>query len=223
MKSALKTGVQHVPADAWPLTEHQIVRMKSAFHSAAAEASAALQRWLSVPTTMSIDSVDQCRLEEAVGILGEGDSPICVCLMEMQGTLTGHMLLAFDDPSGLALSDLLLTRPAGTADGWGDTEISCVLETMNIAGSAYLNGIANDLSERSGRPLELIPTPPRFLRDYAESLLESAFMDQAIAGSEVMFAKARFDLSGQPLRWTFLLIPDPDSLRRLAEILSAIS
>jgi chemotaxis protein CheC len=172
---------------------------------------------------MTIDSVDQCRLEDATSVLGDGDSAVCMCLMEMQGTLTGHMLLAFDDPSGLALSDLLLARARGTTAEWGDVEISCVLETMNIAGSAYLNGIAADLSERSGTPVELIPTPPRFLRDFAESLLQAAFLDQAVAGSDVVFAKARFNMSGEPLRWTFLLIPDPVSLRRLSELLAGLA
>ena len=146
-----------------------------------------------------------------------------MCLMEMQGSLTGHMLLAFDDASGLAVADLLLRRQEGTADAWGDVERSCIMETMNIAGSAYLNGIARDLSERSGQTIELIPTPPIFMRDFTESLLETAFLDQAVAGNDVVFALARFDLSGRPLRWTFLLIPDPASLQRLSEILASLT
>ena len=123
------------------------------------------------------------------------------------------MLLAFDDNSGLVVSDLLLSHSLGTADTWGEVETSCVLETMNIAGSAYLNGIARDLSVCGGQSIELIPTPPVFLRDFAESLLETAFLDQAVAGNDVVFALANFDFSGRPLRWTFLLIPDPASLR----------
>lgn len=206
-----------------PFTERQIAQLERAFHCGAAESSAALERWLSAPTSISIDSVDQCPLEDATSALGEWDGAVCMCLMEMQGTLTGHMLLAFDDQSGLAVTDLLLARPRGTAAAWGDVETSCILETMNIAGSAYLNGIARDLSDRGGQSVELIPTPPIFLRDFAESLLETAFLDQAVAGSDVVFARARFDLSGQPLRWTFLLIPDPASLKRLSEILTGLS
>ncbi len=171
---------------------------------------------------MAIDAVDCCRLEDVTSVLGEGDAAVCMCLMEMQGTLTGHMLLAFDDASGFALGDLLLARSKGATRSWGEVELSCVLETMNIAGSAYLNGIARDLTERSGSSVELMPTPPRFLRDYAESLLESAFMDQALSGGDAVFSRARFDLAGQPLHWTFLLIPDPLSLTRLSELLARI-
>lgn len=206
-----------------PFNEQQVSQLTKAFHRGAAESSSALAQWLNAPMNISIDSIDQCPLEIAIGVLGEADAAVCMCLMEMRGTLTGHMLLAFDDVSGLALSDMLMSRPPGTAAEWGEVEISSVQETMNIAGSAYLNGIADDLSERSKQKFELIPSPPNFLRDFAESLLESAFMDQALISSDVVFAKARFDLCGQPLRWTFLLIPDPVSLQKLSETLANLS
>ena len=209
-----------MPGNRSSLTKLQIDRFATALHRGAAEASIALAQWLNCPTTMSIDSIDQCSLEDATSVLGEGDNAVCMCLMEMQGTLTGHMLLAFDDNSGLFVSDLLLSRSLGTADAWGEVETSCVLETMNIAGSAYLNGIARDLAVCCGQSIELIPTPPVFLRDFAESLLETAFLDQAVAGNDVVFALANFDFSGKPLRWTFLLIPDPASLQRLSDILA---
>ncbi len=212
-----------MPLDHPPLTGSQLSRLGPAFHAGAAQASQALAGWLNASTTMTIDSIDQCRLADATGVLGEAESVVCMCLMEMQGTLTGHMLLAFDDRSGLALSDLLLSRSSGTTSAWGEVETSCVLETMNIAGSAYLNGIAGDLSERTKTLLELIPTPPRFLRDYAESLLQAAFLDQAASAGDVVFAKASFDLAGQPLRWTFLLIPDPSSLERLSVLLTGLT
>ena len=50
-----------------------------------------------------------------------------------------------------------------------------------------------------------------------------SIMDQAIASSEAVFAKARFDLAGKPLQWTFLLIPDATSLARLSNLLAEIS
>lgn len=206
-----------------PFTDQQIAQLTKAFHRGASEASTALAQWLHAPMSISIDAVDQCPLESALSVLGEGDNAVCMVLMEMEGLLTGHMLLAFDDVSGLGLSDMLLSRPKGTATSWEELERSCVMETMNIAGSAYLNGIAHYLSEGCDERGELIPSPPQFLRDFAESLLQSAFMEQALFAREVVFAKARFDLSGQPLRWTFLLIPDPASLETLAEILNRLS
>jgi chemotaxis protein CheC len=208
--------------ETFPLTKHQIEQLAIAFHRGALESSEALGRWLATPTSISIDSVDQCALENATNVLGESDETVCMCVMQMRGTLTGQMLLAFDDASGLAITDRLLSQAPGTAAEWRDVEVSAALETMNISGSAYLNGIARDLSERGKTDVQLIPGPPVFLRDYAECLLQTAFLDQAIAGSQVVFARARYEVLGNPLRWSFLLIPDPDSLKRLTEILAGL-
>jgi len=208
--------------DVLPLTNLEIGKLQGAFHRGAFEASEALSKWLSASTIISIESIDQCRLKEATSILEVEDSAICMCVMGMEGTLTGQMLLAFDDTSGLAMADLVIGHSHGTAKVWGEVETSAALESMNIAGSAYLNGIARDLSARGSTRLTLIPTPPTFLRDYAESLLETAFLNQAAAGSHIVFAKARFEILGNPMRWTFLLIPDPQSLDRLTQILQSV-
>jgi hypothetical protein len=71
-----------------------------------------------------------------------------------------------------------------------------------------------------GTRVSLIPSPPGFFRDFAESLLESAFIGQAISGSYVLFARTRFEIQEKLLNWTFLLIPDPPSLEKLTEILN---
>ena len=206
-----------------PFNNEQIRQLSRAFHQGAAESSAALKVWLSVGTKVSIDAVEQCPLEEVTSVLDTTEEAICMCVMEMQGTLTGQMLLAFDDAVGLALADLVIGRPLGTSHEWNDLEISSALETMNIAGSAYLNGIARDLSQRTGEAISLMPLPPVFLRDFRESLLETVFIDQAVTGRYAVFAKAAFELEGNPLLWKFLLVPDADSLARMAEILSRLA
>lgn len=209
--------MNHVPR----LTSEQLERLTQAFHSGAATGSQAIQGWLMAPAVISIDSADECPLEMATAILGESGDVVGMCVMQMEGTLTGQMVLAFDDQSGLSLSDLLLGNPPGTATEWGEVEISSALESMNILGSSYLNGMSRFLSKSINETVSLIPSPPVFYRDFAESLLQTAFMEQAAAGSHVLFARARFELHGRPLNWTFLLIPDPGSLTKLSQILSS--
>jgi chemotaxis protein CheC len=210
----------HCVTGAQRFTSDQLERLTQAFHHGAATASDALQRWLAVTALISIDSVDECPLDMATGVLAQLGDTVGMCVMHMEGSLTGQMILAFDDASGLCLGDLLLGNPPGTATEWGEVEISSALESMNILGSAYLNGMSQSLSRGRGESVSLIPSPPAFFRDFAESLLQSAFMEQAIAGSHVLFAHARFELEGRPLNWTFLLIPDPPSLMKLSGILA---
>lgn len=202
-----------------PFSPRQIALLSEALHRGVADSAAALETWLAAPASVTIEAVDQCSLEDATQVLGDDGDVVCMCIMQMEGALTGQLLLAFDDASGLTLADLLLSRSLGTSANWNDLEISAALETMNIVGSAYLNGIAEMLAARSDTPISLIPTPPQFLRDFVESLLQTAFVEQAATGRYIVFARTRFELREQPLRWTFLLIPDPVSLSRLTESL----
>jgi chemotaxis protein CheC len=166
-----------------------------------------------------MDSVGQLPLSEATGVLGEGEEPICFCVAEMKGRLTGELVLAFDDASGLTLADLLLDQPRGTAVSWGDMEKSAALETTNILGSTYLNVLARTLPFGRDGTSELMLSPPRFSRDFAESLIEFALMGQIAASANVLLARAQFQIDGDPVEWTMLLVPDVDTMSTLAELL----
>lgn len=206
-----------------PFNPGHIALLSEAFHRGVLASANALATWLDAPASVTIESIDQCPLEDATQALGDASDVCCMCVMQMQGTLTGQLLLAFDDASGLTLADLLLSHSPGTATNWGNVETSAALETMNIIGSTYLNGISESLSARQEASVSLIPTPPRFLRDFVESLLQAAFVEQAAVGRFIVFARTRFELRNLPLNWTFLLIPDPDSLSRMTAMLTAAS
>jgi chemotaxis protein CheC len=129
------------------------------------------------------------------------------------------MLLTFDDASGLKLADYILGFPPGTSQSWGEVEISAAVESMNIIGSTYVSSIASYLSNHCEQEFQLLPSPPEFGRDYAGALLQSAFLEQVFGDSLALFTQARFELSGTPVNWTFLFIPDADSFQLLAQVL----
>jgi chemotaxis protein CheC len=194
-------------------------KLVPALHQGAADCSVAISEWCSAPLSMAVKRVGQSNLQQATTLLGAGDHAVCACLMNMEGSFSGQMLLGFEDSSGLILADLILGRPRSESTTWTEIEISAAMETMNIAGSAFLNGLASQLSQQTGQSIRLLPTPPVFLRDYAESLLQSAFMNQALLDSLLVYTETRFELRGQPLSWTFLWIPDADSLEQLRLLL----
>ena len=68
-----------------PFNKTQLDRLEQAFHIGAADASDAMARWLGVPSLISIESVEQLPIEQAPGILGGSELPICFCSMEMTG------------------------------------------------------------------------------------------------------------------------------------------
>jgi len=201
------------------LTEQQLDIFREALHCGAADASEALGRWIGKPTSISIDSVEQLPLAEATGVLEVGDEPICFCIAEMQGRLTGQLVLAFDDSSGLALADLLLDLPRGTATAWGEMETSAALETTNILGCHYLGSLARALPAGDDLTSQLLPSPPRFSRDFAQSMIAFILMDQITAADNVLLTRVQFRIDGDPVDWTMLLVPDAASMATLRELL----
>jgi chemotaxis protein CheC len=197
------------------LTASQFKLLSTALHQAVQHASDALSKWLRRPASITIDSVEQIPLQQAASVLGEDESPICCCTMEIKGELSGELILAFDESSGLALADMLLGQAVGTATEWDELERSAALETTNIIGCAYLNELVQFLPQIEHRSRELLPSPPTFRRDFAESVLQSALMGQAMASDHLLVAHAAFEVDGASLNWSLLFVPDAESMADL--------
>ena len=196
----------------------QLRALEQALHEGSAEASTALAKWIGKASLVEIDALEQIALEEATSVLAQGDDAICFCILGIEGPLHGEMILAFDDACGLALADMLLDQPAGTSSAWEEMEVSAALETANIVCSAYLNALSRNLTNSENR--ELLPTPPRFHRDFPESLLEFALIGQAIASDEVIFALTRFEIDSVSVNWTLLFVPDAQTRTQLPHLLA---
>lgn len=195
----------------------QLAQLEQAFQTSAAHASDAMSRWLSVPSLLTIESIEQLPLEEAAGVLGDEEDLLCFCTMVMTGTLTGSIVLTFNDENGLSLSDLLLDRPVGSAEEWSEIEQSAAIESTNIICTNFLNALATCFPESAG--VTLIPAPPVFNRDFAESQLQFMYMDQAMTTNTIFLVQARFEIRGEPLNWTLLFIPDKKSVAVLRDLL----
>jgi chemotaxis protein CheC len=201
------------------LDSKQMAALTSLLRQGSENASQMLAKWIGKPAVIEINSLEQIPLEDAAELLSADDEPMCFCSSEIKGLLTGELILAFDDISGLALADMLLDQPAGTSQEWNALATSAALETTNILGCSYLNSMSASFSSSAGSA-ELLPSPPIFTRDFAPSLLEFALMGQALSSEEIILAKTRFEIGGSPATWTLLLIPDGPSMSRLPGLLS---
>ena len=206
------------------LDDHARLRLRTIFDRGAEEASAALSKWLGVPATLRTTDVDEVDLADASELLGPADGLVAACSMELVGRISGQLLLVFEDRSGLALADLLLRQPAGTARTWGELERSAANETANIVGCAYLNSLASQLPRSDEEPADadatILPSPPSFRHEFAGSLLEFALMEQALKFDRLLLVKTRFEAEERDLDWWLLLVPSGESLEWLASALS---
>lgn len=201
------------------LTERQLDALTEVFREGAQDASLACSRWVGRSAQILVQRVEQLEMAEAVAVLGASEEPISACIMAIEGRLTGGLMLAFDDASGWALTDLLLELPPGSCSTWGEMERSAVLETTNIVGCAYLNSLSR-LLRRLGEPPELMPSPPQFTRDYASAILQSVFLNQVMSSDTIFLAETQFHLDGTPTNWNLLFVPDADSISTLRRVLA---
>lgn len=188
-----------------PGDEHAAV-----FHAGAARASQALSVWLGRPASVVVNRLTAVSLAEATTLLGDDDSPVAVCAMQVSGGVSGVLLLACDDAAGLTLADLVLERDPGTAAGWGDLERSAVVETANIVGCGYLNAIAAGLGQ--GGSAGILPSPPWFVRDFPAAVMEAAVLGQVPAADAVVLAATEFRIAGMPVKCGLVFVPDAAGL-----------
>jgi chemotaxis protein CheC len=113
---------------------------------------------------------------------------------------------------------MLLDQPQGPTAEWTEMATSAALETTNILCCAYLNSLSRSFSKPSESPT-LLPAPPKFSRDFAESLLQFALMGQAIASDQVILTRTTFEIDATPVNWTLLFVPDAESMSLLPELL----
>jgi chemotaxis protein CheC len=209
--------------------------LRMIFDRGADAASQTLSKWVGQEIHLTISEVELIELEQVSDLLGPAEALVTACTMGLDGPLTGLILLIFEDTSGLALADLLLGHPVGTAVKWGDLEESAAKETTNIIGCAYVNALAAHLPPMAPITMteykvsqpssgELVPTPPMFVREFAGSLLQFALMEQAIELDQVLLIHSQFmaGKQGLNLNWTLLFIPSRKSLHLLVESLAQL-
>ena len=181
-------------------------RLTALFHHGAADASSALAKWLGRPATLSVERLETLPSEEAAAVMGSSETLICGCAMRIDGAIGGLLLLAADDAAGLSLADTLLERPTGTSTSWGELERSAVIETANIVGCAYLNAICAALGPAGADGI--LPSPPVFLRDFPEAVMEGVLMEQPVLSDIVLLARTEFHIDGTPVACGLVFLPD---------------
>lgn len=180
------------------------------------DASAALSKWLDRRVAVVLEQVKLFRLESAIETLGPADEIRCACCLRFTGGFTGQLALAFDDASGLKLSDILFQREHPSAE-WGELEVSALLETTNILGCSLLNSLAlaSRATESSGSwiasevdTLWMPTAPPVFVRDFAASIMESILVNQGSTLESLIIAKTKWEVESHATNLQLLLLPD---------------
>lgn len=168
-------------------------------------ASRSLSKWLKKGVRLTSDGFVSVPISQVSSAVGGEDEPIAAVHMPLAGDISGHMLLTFPRSVALALVDLMMMAPEGTATELDEIAQSCLQETGNIVASAYANSLAKWLE------LTFEPDVPSFGYDMAASLVEPLLGAVAATTDEVFMANTEFLLDKHRLEWGLLLLPSSES------------
>ena len=126
--------------------------------------------------------------------------------LQMQGQMTGQVMLALPYQKALELVDLLMDLPTGTTQQLGSLERSGLAEVGNITTSFFLNA----LSASSG--LDVRPSPPAVIVDMIGAIVDIIIATSGGVRETILLIEAEFECEGRSVEANFWLIPDPATL-----------
>ena len=195
------------------LKELQLDALKEVENIGAGHAATALSLMTNRRIMISVPKISVTRLEDVAELLGDPREVVAAILLHMLGDLTGRTLLVFPEPSAKRLCDLLLARPSGTTQTFGELEQSSLKEAGNILCGAYMNALSSFMG------MMLLPSVPSLVIDSAATVLTSTYLNFGSDRDYVFCVETTFDFvaDSETLQGHFLLVPDFASLRAILQ------
>jgi chemotaxis protein CheC len=199
--------------DVRDLKELQLDALKEVENIGAGHAATALSQMTNRRIMISVPRISVTRLEDVPELLGRPDEVVAAVLLHMLGDLTGRTLLVFPEHAAKRLCDLLLGRPIGKTENFGQLEQSSLKEAGNILCGAYMNALSTFMG------MMLLPSVPSLVIDLAASILTSAYLNFGSDRDYVFCVETQFLFVAEEeqLRGHFLLVPDLASLRAILQ------
>jgi chemotaxis protein CheC len=195
------------------LKDLQLDALKEVENIGAGHAATALSQMTNRRIMISVPRISVTRLEDVAELLGDPREVVAAILLHMLGDLTGRTLLVFPEPSAKRLCDLLLARPSGKTQDFGELEQSSLKEAGNILCGAYMNALSSFMG------MMLLPSVPSLVIDSAAAVLTSTYLNFGSDRDYVFCVETQFNFvaEDETLQGHFLLVPDFASLRAILQ------
>lgn len=189
----------------------QLDALREVANIGAGHAATALSQMTDRRIMISVPEINITRLEDVPDSLGDPEEVVVAVLMHMLGDLTGRTLLMLPESNARLLCDLLLRRPNGTTQAFGELEQSGLKEAGNILGGAYMNALSDFMG------MMLLPSVPSLVVDLSAAVLTTAYLNFGQDRDFVFCVETNFhfDEANRTLRGHFLLLPDLASLKAI--------
>jgi two-component system chemotaxis sensor kinase CheA len=177
----------------------------------AANAAESLCKILGKRIDLSIPDVTLTPVENIPQSLGDLDKPYMGVMMDIEGEISGTLLLVLQEETGYELIDMLYGTRAKSGKKLSEDGISAIKEMTNIIGSSILNVYA----EKS--KLVVKPNVPTFVHDYLQSVMDSVLALYNLQNDYAIVMKTAFYFEDDSIMGHLLILPQADSLKTLVK------
>lgn len=188
------------------MSAERVDALKEVANIGAGHAATALSLMTGARIMIDVPTINVAPLAELIPGIADKDSQIVSVLMDMNGSLKGHTLLALPLITGRRLADLMLRRERRSGGTLDMLEESALKEAGNILGGAYMTALSEFLG------MTLLPSPPRLTVGTTEVVMAEHKRQAASAAAACCVeTEFTFEEIGERFKGFFLLLPDTES------------
>lgn len=154
-------------------------------------------------------SIKQFPAKDAAMLLGGSENVAVGVYLEIQGDATGHLLLMHNPGTAFKLVDIQLGLPIGSTQQMEEMERSVLGEMGNIAGSFFLNAVADTVN------LVLVPSPPEVMVDTVGKIISIPLTRIMEKQDDALIVKAAFSADNGQMDGTLMILPTMDFMKAI--------
>jgi chemotaxis protein CheC len=196
------------------LRRDQLDALRELGNIGSGNAATALAQFLNRKIDMAVPQAKILPLTEIPTLVGGPEQQVLGIFLKVMGNISGRFLLLIPDVTAIKLFGILMPGyEIGSLMKMGELESSCMREVGNILAGAFLNA----LSVITRTPM--LNSLPSLSYNMAGALLSVVVTEMAAVSDHVLMIETSFIDDQENLKIHIFLLPDPQSLSTLLELL----
>lgn len=163
------------------------------------------------PLDVDNPQIKRVPIREIPSLLGGPEAEAVGIYLRVEGKIGGQMMLIVPYQKALELVDLMMGNPIETTQNLGALERSALQELGNLTGSFFLNAVAATTG------LDARPSPPAVMVDMVGAIIDIILATSDNLSETVLMLQAKFLRNGREADVDFWIIPDKNTIERMAK------
>ena len=196
------------------LRKDQLDALREFGNIGSGNAATALAQFLNRKIDMTVPKAKILPFRDVAQLIGGPEEKVMGIFLRVMGDISGKFLLLIPEEASIKLLHALMPGfEISAPHRMGEMEISCMREVGNILAGAFLNALSI-LTNTT-----ILNSLPTLAFDMAGALIDTVVADMAVVSDHVLMLETSFVESEEDLKLHIFLLPDPDSLGHLLDLL----